>query len=135
MREANARANVAAYHLALGQFDQARRHARASLVLCRHLQSPQMTAVAMEHLAHVAVAHGDARHAARLSGYIDAWYAREALEREWTEQQCYERFAARLREALSKDDLDRYRAEGAGFSQEDAFEEALAAPIPQSRSA
>lgn len=126
IREANARANAAAYRLALGEITEVEREARASLVLCQHLQSEQMTAVALEHLANVAAALGNGRHAARLSGYIDEWYRREALEREWTEQQCHERLTAALQSMLSRDILARYRAEGAALSEEEAVAEALA---------
>lgn len=130
MREANARANAGAYRLILGDIDGVEEEARVSLELCRQLQSPQMTVCAIEHLANVAAARNDSRTAARLSGYIDAWYARESLEREWTEQQGYELLARRLREILGEADLVRYRAEGAGLSEDEATAEALAAGRP-----
>ncbi|HEY6326613.1 MAG TPA: adenylate/guanylate cyclase domain-containing protein [Candidatus Cybelea sp.] len=126
MREANALANAAAYRLALGEIDEAEREARASLVLCEQLQSAQMIAVAIEHLAGVAAARGHHRHAARLSGYIDAWYERENLEREWTEQQGYERLVSALRANLAEEELRRYATEGTTLSEEDAMAEALA---------
>jgi predicted ATPase/class 3 adenylate cyclase len=126
IREANARANAAAYRIALGEIDEAEQEARASLVLCEHLQSAQMTAVAIEHLAIVAAERGELRHAARLSGYIDAWYGRESLEREWTEQQGYERLMTALRANLPEEELRRYTTEGMTLSEEDAIAEAIA---------
>ncbi len=126
MREANALANAAAYRLALGEIDEAEREARGSLVLCEQLQSAQMIAVAIEHLAGVAAQRGHLRHAARLSGYIDAWYERESLEREWTEQQGYERLVSALRANLAEEELRRYTTEGMTLSEEDAIAEALA---------
>jgi predicted ATPase/class 3 adenylate cyclase len=126
LREANALANAAAYRLALGEIDEAEREAGASLVLCEQLQSAQMIAVAIEHLAGAAAARGHLRHAARLSGYIDAWYERESLEREWTEQQGYERLVSALRANLAEEELRRYTAEGTTLSEEDAIAEALA---------
>jgi predicted ATPase/class 3 adenylate cyclase len=125
IREANARANAAAYRLALGEFDAAEEEARASLLLCEQLQSAQMIAVAIEHLASVAAARGEMRRAARLSGYIDSWYRRESLEREWTEQQCYERLVDALRANVTEVELQRHRADGATLSEEDAIAEAL----------
>jgi predicted ATPase/class 3 adenylate cyclase len=126
IREANARANTAAYRLALGDIDEVEREARISLTLCQHLQSPQMTAVALEHLANVAAARGDLRRAAQLSGYINEWYRHEALEREWTERQCYERLSRVLQAGLKEEQLAQYAAEGAKFSENEAISEALA---------
>ena len=126
IREANARANAAAYRLALGQVDEVAREAKASLGLCERLQSPQMTSVAIEHLANVAAARGQGRGAARLSGYVNAWYASEGLEREWTEEQCHRRLVASLGELLSLADLARYSAEGRALSEAEATAEALA---------
>ncbi|HZV77176.1 MAG TPA: adenylate/guanylate cyclase domain-containing protein [Candidatus Babeliales bacterium] len=125
IREANARANAAAYRLALGEVDEVAREARASLALCERLQSPQMTSVAIEHLANVAAARGQGRTAARLSGYVNAWYASEGLEREWTEQQCQHRLVASLDELLPQAELARYLAEGHALSEAEATAEAL----------
>ena len=125
MREANARANAAAYRLALREIDEAEFEARTSLVLARQMQSTHQIAVAIEHLANVAAARGDPRLGARLGGYVDAWYAREGFEREWTEQQCYELLAKTLRETLPDAEIARYMKEGAVLSEDDAAAEAL----------
>jgi predicted ATPase/class 3 adenylate cyclase len=125
IREANARANVAAYQLALGELGEVEREARASLILCQHLQSEQMTAVALEHLANVAAGSGDMRRAAQLSGYVNEWYRRESLEREWTEQQGFERLDRALREGVKDEDLRLYMSEGAALSEEEAIVVAL----------
>jgi predicted ATPase/class 3 adenylate cyclase len=125
IREANARANVAAYRLALDEIDEVEREARASLALCRQLQSPQMTVVAIEHLANVAAARNDARLAGRLSGYVNAWYEREGLEREWTEARCHELLLRRLCELLPQADIERYADEGVALTEDEAAAEAL----------
>lgn len=125
IREANAHANAAAYRIALGELEAAESNARTSLVLSRQLQSPQMIVVAIEHLANIAISRGDGRVAARLSGFIDGWYERESLEREWTEQQSYERLAGLLRERVAPGELARYASEGAVLSEDQATEEAL----------
>lgn len=135
MREANAHANAGAYRLDLGDIDGVEEEARASLELCRQLQSPQMTVCALEHLANVAAARGDGRTAARLSGHIDAWYERESLEREWTEQKGYELLQQRLNEIFAAADLARYRSEGAGLSEDEATAEALSIRGDASRGA
>ncbi|HEV3091836.1 MAG TPA: helix-turn-helix domain-containing protein [Candidatus Cybelea sp.] len=122
--EITARANTAAYQLALGDVDGARASAAEALTLARGAYSMD-AAIAMQHLAAVAALRGDARAGARLRGYVDAWYRNQGCERDLTERRTYEILMAALRDRLSEAQIERLAAEGAELSEEQAALEAL----------
>jgi tetratricopeptide (TPR) repeat protein len=118
-------ANAAAYHVALGQFDEARTSARESLTLLREAQAPSLVAAAIEHLAAVALHNGDARTAARLLGWSDAYMKAIDEARQTTEQREYEELVAALQIALGPEQLQTLLAEGAMMTEDATYEEAL----------
>lgn len=123
--EITARANSAAYHLALGNVDGARTAAAQALALARGAHSMD-AAIATQHLAAVAALRGESRRGARLRGYVDAWYRSEGCERDLTERRTYEILVAALRERLDEAEIEAFAAEGATLSEEQAALEALA---------
>ena len=123
-REITAQDNLAAYRLALGDVTGARAGGREALALAPFAPSLEV-AIAVQHLAAVAALAGDARRAARLGGYVDAWYRKEACEREFTEERSREMLMGALRAQLSDAELAVLAAEGAGLSEEQAVAEAL----------
>ena len=63
----------------------------------------------------VAALRGDAARAARLRGYVDAWYRREGCERDATERRTADILTSALREKLAEGDLCALDAEGEIF--------------------
>jgi len=124
-REITALANASAYRILLGDSKGARESAREALELARGTQ-PRDAAIALQHLATVAAHDGDARRAARLRGYVDAWYRNEECERELTERRTYEMLTEALRERLSDAEIAKLVREGEQLSEERAVAEALA---------
>jgi len=118
-------ANLAAYHVALDQLEDARFNARQALLLAQKMQRQFQIAVGIQHLALVAAVSGDIARAARLVGYADKWYRDEGGERETTEQWGYARIMERLHGQLKRDELEALLVEGAKLSEEKAVEEAL----------
>ena len=123
--ESSARANAAAYQLVLGDIDGACLAAREALELARGAH-PMDAAIATQHLAAVAALRGDAGCAARLRGYVDAWYSNEGCERDLTERRTNEILMTALRERLTDAEIDALAAEGAQLSEEQAVLAALA---------
>jgi tetratricopeptide (TPR) repeat protein len=121
------RANAAAYRLMLGEIDEARLAALDGLELARRGRlAPPNLPTATQHLATVAALLGDAGRAARLRGYVDAWYAATGDIRFPTEQRTYELLVAALKERLSETEMQRLSAEGASLDEEEAVAMALA---------
>ena len=89
----------------------------------------QSTAIAIQHLATISALDGNARCGARLRGYADAWYRREEITREPTEQRIDEILMTALRGQLSDAELDAVAAEGSLISEDRAVAEALAVSI------
>ena len=79
--------------------------------------------LAIQHLASVALATGDARRAALLGGFVDARYAALGLIRDTSEQYTYERLRAGLQAALSADEVAQAVSEGAALSEDIAVAE------------
>jgi predicted ATPase/class 3 adenylate cyclase len=125
--------NIAAYHIVLGRWEEARNHAWEALdVACeRHLEVQVVWA--LQHLAAVAAlsSEGDVeragdlrRRAARLLGFVEARLAALDTTRKFTEQQEYTAMLAALHEALTADELSGLMAQGASWSDETAIAEA-----------
>jgi predicted ATPase len=117
--------NIAAYRIALGDVDGAREAARNALPLARKVQSAQMAAGALQHLALLCALGGRMADAARLIGYVNAQYKGLGTEREGTEQLGYERLMAALHERLADAEINKLAAEGATWPEDRAIDEAL----------
>jgi len=127
--------NAAAYLLALRRLDEAWAAARESLELAMSTDVALYVAVAIGHLAHLAVETGDPVRATRLLGYADAVYRRNGNEREPTERRGYDRALELIRATLPEDRILTLIAEGSAMEQDAAFAEAMAIPKPPSSQA
>lgn len=123
-REASALVNAAAYRLTLHDLDGARANARDALLLS-HWASPFEVAAAIQHLATVAALKGDDHRAARLRGYVDAWYRGEGLQRDMTELRTYDMLAEALAQRLNNDEMAALSDQGSRLSEPQAIAEAL----------
>jgi predicted ATPase/class 3 adenylate cyclase len=122
--------NLAAYELAAGKLDEAWALSREALEGGRRSQRPMAIAIAIQHLAQIAVRRGNLEGGARLMGFVDAAYAREKHARQPTEQSEYDRIAALLRNAYAPSRLAALTAEGASLEEPAAIALALAVPKP-----
>jgi predicted ATPase/transcriptional regulator with XRE-family HTH domain len=123
--EALARANTAAYALAMGEIAEAKREACATLTLARSTQLDLQSIIAIQHLATVAVLEDDIERAARLRGYVDARYAALGYEQGLTEQRAYDILMTGLRARSSDERIAQLAEVGARLSDDDAAAEAL----------
>jgi hypothetical protein len=90
-------------------------------------------AVTLQHLAAVAALRPNAEapsreeHArtSRLLGYVDTQLAELEAQREYTEQQEYDKTLAALRDALGADECAKFMAEGSSWSEDHAVAEAM----------
>ncbi len=127
--------NVAAYLIALERYEEARISGQDGLAAARDAQWEAGVAWGLQHLAATAAlrpgddaehARGDRLRAARLLGYVDARLdAIEAL-RQYTEEQEHDKMLSALRAALGDDELAKLKAEGASWTEDRAFADALA---------
>ena len=117
--------NGAAYRLALGDIAGARAAAADALQLARGAAT-QHIMINIQHLATVAARTGQPHRAARLRGYVDAWYRSEGYERESTEQHVDGILTTALSAQLSESEIEALAAEGARLSEDQAVAEALA---------
>jgi tetratricopeptide (TPR) repeat protein len=101
-------ANLSVYLLALGQTQDARAMALASI----EDAEGAFIAVPLQHLA-ASIAHADPESAATILGFVDAAFSATAFAREHTERFSYEYLTGALRDALDENALARYRREGA----------------------
>lgn len=127
--QASILANLSAYALATGNVVEAHADAREALWYSRGAYRNYST-MAIQDLGAVAALRGDARRAASLLGYVDAWYRGEGSEREPTEERSYEILMAALRQNLIETEIERLAAEGAQLSEEQACAEALTISAP-----
>ncbi|MGA2761000.1 MAG: adenylate/guanylate cyclase domain-containing protein [Candidatus Cybelea sp.] len=125
--------NMAAYLIALERYDEAREHAREALTLAARQESAILIATALQHLAACAAlrlveeeAQAGKSRAASLIGFVDAHLTELENQREFTEQQEYDRAIAALRETFEQTELHRLMAEGKTWSKERAIAEGLA---------
>ncbi len=117
---------LALYQLQLGQFDEARSHARSALKTKYDERFSSEMPLCIESLVGVAVRQGDFERGARLIGYAEvAAVLVGRAKRHAHEQQDLEWLTQPLREHFSEDMLARLKAEGAAWSEDQAVEEAL----------
>lgn len=102
---ANDLANMAAYFIALDCFEDARMYARQALSAMREVKQTVLKACALQHLAAVGAlqkypdnssAQQGRERAAMLLGFVDARLASLEVQREYTEQQEYDRMISAL---------------------------------------
>jgi tetratricopeptide (TPR) repeat protein len=122
--------NLAAYLLAAGELHEAWALSREGLQLARRAQRPMAVAIAVQHLAQIAVRRGDTERGARLLGFVNAAYARERHSRQPTEQHEHDRIAVLLRNAYGPGRLAELTAEGAALDEASAAAMALAIAKP-----
>ena len=117
--------NRAAYLIALHDLIGAHESAQKGLRLARRAQDELQLAIALQHLALLAALTGDTQRGAQLLGYVDAQYEQLGMKRQPTEQWGYQKLLIALDETLSEDEIARFKAEGAAWSEDQIDEEAL----------
>jgi predicted ATPase/DNA-binding CsgD family transcriptional regulator len=118
--------NSSAYHIALGELDEARESAQEALRWAQAEQNTWNTAVALQHLALLAALRGNARLGAQLLGYVNRQFNDLGLQRETTEQWGHKKLIAALQEQLSAADEAALGQMGATWTEDRVVEEALA---------
>jgi predicted ATPase/class 3 adenylate cyclase len=118
-------ANLAVYRIALGKLDEAHGDACEAIRWARETQYSYCMAIAIQHLALILSLRGDRQRAARLTGYVDATYQGLGNQREPTEEWGYQKLLSSLREEITSDELEALMGEGAGWTEDQAMEEAL----------
>lgn len=116
--------NLAAYALAVDDFDEARDLLREALRLLKQSGARWMT-TALEHHAMLAALVGDHERAAMLVGFTDARYSNDDT-RQRTEQYGYERLMRLLAQIYGKEELAVLLSAGARLNDEQALEHAAA---------
>jgi predicted ATPase/class 3 adenylate cyclase len=116
--------NVSTYRLAMGDVAGARASAVDGLRRAREFQYRLYIGISLQTLALIAALDGRIETAARVLGQVDAQFDALGYHREWSEQWVYDRLLAALREKLSDGEIERLRAEGAGWPEDRAVDEA-----------
>jgi predicted ATPase len=128
-------ANMTAYLVDLGRFDEARDAAREALELGREVRTEVLEVVVMQHLAAMAALRArpedgveteDRERAARLLGYVDARFAALKVVREFTELREYDTIVRTLAGWRDRAAVDALMHDGALWSEARAVDEALA---------
>jgi tetratricopeptide (TPR) repeat protein len=117
-------ANIAAYFIMLGRFDEARESAREAIKDARPA-GPITYAESIQHFAAIAAGQKDWQRSARLLGYCERAYKELDTHLDFTERQEYDKLVALLEQQLSADSLASLRAEGAALSDDQVYDEAL----------
>jgi tetratricopeptide (TPR) repeat protein len=118
-------ANLAVYHIALGQLGEAHAEACEAMRWSRETQYTYCATIAVQHLALILSLRGERHRAARLTGYVDAAYRKLGSRREPTEVWGYTKLLDSLREKIASDELDALMADGAEWTEDQASDEAL----------
>jgi predicted ATPase/class 3 adenylate cyclase len=117
----NTLANLAGYLAAANEFPETLSTAREGIRLFAPTDIDQVSvAICLEHAALAFAAIGDVQRAAKLEGFVEPAFARHAFSREYTEITTHDRLMDLLREALSRDQLERFLQDGAALSPEAA---------------
>jgi predicted ATPase/tetratricopeptide (TPR) repeat protein/DNA-binding XRE family transcriptional regulator len=123
--EISSRTNLAAYHLAIEEIDEARAHALAAIAAAAETEL-HVVVSAILHAAAVEAVTGDAEAAGILRGYVDAVRAREELKLEPTEASSYRILTSALERRLDRDRIAAFEKEGARLEYAQAVKLALA---------
>lgn len=130
---ANDLCNMAAYLIALDCFDDARMYAKQALLAVSDVKLTVLTACMLQHLAAVAAlqkypdkhsAQEGRERAAMLLGFVDARLTSLEAQREYTEQQEYDRVISDLRVSIGTR-LPEIMGLGAEWTEEGAVAVAL----------
>ena len=130
--------NMTAYLVILRRYDEARTHGREALAVSRDLQFEVSLLFTLQHLAAVVAfrvpcvssAEGepsgvDHLRAARLLGYVDTRLAALEVQRQFNEQQEYDRLLAMLRNVFGDERLTHLINDGGACSEDHVVTEAL----------
>jgi len=121
--------NVSAYFVALGHFDESIVAAREAFELACQYHIEICKLFALQHFAAIAALRlpqngndgaVDARIAAQLIGFVDAQVSSAGTQREYTEQQEYEKLWERLQSALGNERFEMLRLQGSKRSESEA---------------
>ena len=115
--------NIASCAIALGDLVRAAPAARETFALAAQLRHPSLLANALVYVAAVS-ANADAARAAQLFGYARSRLAALDYQPDATDDVTYERLLASLDAALGADRVAALLAEGAGWSEQRACDEA-----------
>jgi predicted ATPase/transcriptional regulator with XRE-family HTH domain len=124
--------NMAAYLIALRQYDEARARASEGFELARGLRMVALVAVSLQHLALVAVlrpqaeGRGNSTGAARLFGFVEARRTELGISLDYGLRQEYNRALAVLRDAIGTDELTHLMIAGASMTEDEAVAQAYA---------
>jgi predicted ATPase/class 3 adenylate cyclase len=118
--------NLAAYCIATNDLDAARVAAREGLKWALQGHHALGIAIVLQHFALIGALCDELDGAARLIGYVDAYFHVLAYQREYTEIWCFDKLMFALRERLSESEIERLAAEGAVWSDDRAVEQAMA---------
>jgi hypothetical protein len=118
-------ANIAAYLVRLGHFEEARAAALEVIDLSSEAGLDFLVLAALQHLgAILALDHSDAVRAARVLGFVEAEAPKISFVRGYTEQQEYDAMLIALRSSLGDDALRVHLDEGAVWDEARALLEA-----------
>lgn len=120
----NVRNNLAIYRMALGQYAAAVADVLEAIAFLPNVQDGYSAAVVLQQAALIEAERGNVSQAARLTGYIDAYFSANDTERESTEKSVRERLETALRARLSDAAYDTLLRAGAALTEEQAVEEA-----------
>jgi predicted ATPase/DNA-binding SARP family transcriptional activator/predicted negative regulator of RcsB-dependent stress response len=120
----NVRSNLATYRIALGQYAEAVTDILQAIAFLPNVQDGYSTAVVLQQAALIEAERGNVSQAARLTGYVDAYFASNDTEREATEKIGRERLEKALRARLSDAAYNTLLKAGSALSEEQAVEEA-----------
>ena len=112
--------NLANYRLAIDDLAGARRDACEGLTLLRAVGNANYAVLCLENIALERVLSGDAIAAARLFGFISAYFTRTGQVREPAEQRRHERLHSALSAAIEPARLASLMAQGAAWSADEA---------------
>ena len=124
--------NMAAYLIALRQYDKARARANEGLELAYGLRMVALVAISVERLALVAVLRPQAEGrrnytgAARLLGFVEARRAELGISQDHGLRHEYDRALIVLRDSIGADELTDLMAAGATMSEDEAITQAYA---------
>jgi hypothetical protein len=112
--------NLAGYLLTRNDWLAARDAGAEALRLHLVMGASTGVTLALQHLALAAALADDMLLAARLAGYCDRYYERERRTREHNERGSAETLASRLASCIPHEERERLRAEGAGWTENQA---------------
>jgi hypothetical protein len=120
----NVRCNLATYRMSLGQYVEAVTDILEALAFLPNVQDGYSTAVVLQQAALIEAERGNISQAARITGYVDAYFSANETEREATEKMVRERLEKALRARLSDAAYAALLNAGAQLTEEQAVEEA-----------